>query len=86
MSDESKSNQANRNWNGPKPIAYDAYQRLADAYASRIDSKPHNAYYERPAMLAMWPDLRGKYVLDAGCGPGVYSEELVLRGAPHGLG
>jgi ubiquinone/menaquinone biosynthesis C-methylase UbiE len=64
-----------------KPLAYDAYQELADHYAAKIETKPHNAYYERPAMLEMMPDLRGKRVLDAGCGPGVYAESLVNRGA-----
>lgn len=63
------------------PIALEAYEKLADAYASKIDTKPHNAYYDRPAMLSMLPDVRGKEVLDAGCGPGVYAEELVRRGA-----
>lgn len=64
-----------------KPIAYDAYQELAEHYAARVERKPHNAYYERPAMMAMWPDVRGKRVLDAGCGPGVYTELLLRRGA-----
>lgn len=64
-----------------KPIAYDAYQKLAGHYAASIDTKPHNAYYERPAMVAMWPDLNGKRVLDAGCGPGAYAEILAERGA-----
>jgi SAM-dependent methyltransferase len=64
-----------------KPIAYDSYEELADHYAAGIDTKPHNAYYDRPAMIAMWPDLSGKQVLDAGCGPGVYAELLHARGA-----
>ncbi len=64
-----------------KPLAYDAYQELAPHYARLIDTKPHNAYYERPAMVAMWPELAGKKVLDAGCGPGVYAELLLARGA-----
>jgi len=64
-----------------KPIAYEAYQELAENYAARVERKPHNAYYERPAMIAMWPDVRGKRVLDAGCGPGVYTEILLRRGA-----
>jgi SAM-dependent methyltransferase len=64
-----------------KPIAYDAYQELADAYADHIDTKPHNAYYERPAMLSLLPDLQGKLVLDAGCGPGAHTAQLVARGA-----
>jgi len=64
-----------------KPIALDAFQTLADAYATRVDTKPHNAYYERPATLSLLPDVRGKAVLDAGCGPGVYSEWLANHGA-----
>jgi len=64
-----------------KPIAFDAYETLAEAYAAHIDTKPHNAYYERPATLSLLPDVKGKSVLDAGCGPGVYSEWLVDRGA-----
>jgi len=62
-------------------IAYDAYERLADAYAEQIDTKPHNAYLERPATLSLLPDVGGKRVLDAGCGPGAYSEWLVGHGA-----
>jgi ubiquinone/menaquinone biosynthesis C-methylase UbiE len=64
-----------------KPVAQDAYDQLADAYAERINTKPHNAYYERPATLSLLPDLKGQYVLDAGCGPGVYAEILVRMGA-----
>lgn len=64
-----------------QPVAQDAYNALAEAYAERIDTKPHNAYYERPATLSLLPDLAGKWVLDAGCGPGVYAEWLVDHGA-----
>ncbi|MDX1929870.1 MAG: class I SAM-dependent methyltransferase [Pirellulaceae bacterium] len=64
-----------------KPIAYEAYQELAEAYAAGIDTKPHNAYYDRPAMVSMWPDVHGKRVLDAGCGPGAYAQLLLQRGA-----
>ena len=62
-------------------IAYDAYEKLADAYAELVDTKPHNAYLERPATLSLLPDVDGKRVLDAGCGPGAYSEWLVDHGA-----
>ena len=64
-----------------KPIALEAYEQLASAYAELIDSKAHNAYLERPATLGLLPDVAGKRVLDAGCGPGVYTEWLVEQGA-----
>ena len=64
-----------------RPIAQEAYNLLAEEYATRIDTKPHNAYYERPAMLSLLPDVHGLRVLDAGCGPGVYAEWLVRHGA-----
>ena len=64
-----------------KPIAYAAYQELADRYAAMIDHKPHNAYYDRPAMLSLLPDVHGVRVLDVGCGPGAYAAALVDRGA-----
>lgn len=64
-----------------RPIALDAYEALAESYAARVDTKPHNAYYERPATLSLLPDVEGKRVLDAGCGPGVYAEWLVDHGA-----
>lgn len=64
-----------------KPIAYDAYETLAEIYAARVCTKPHNAYYERPSTLALLPEVRGMRVLDAGCGPGVYAELLTESGA-----
>lgn len=64
-----------------KPIAYDAYETLAAHYATNIDTKAHNAYYDRPAVLSLLPDVGGKQVLDAGCGPGAYTQRLVERGA-----
>jgi SAM-dependent methyltransferase len=64
-----------------KPVALEAYEALADAYAARIGTKPHNAYLERPATLSLMPDVTGQRVLDAGCGPGVYTEWLVEHGA-----
>ena len=42
-------------WLKKKPIAQDAYDELAEAYAAMVDTKPHNAYYERPATLSFYP-------------------------------
>lgn len=63
------------------PLAFEAFEALAEAYAAAVDTKPHNAYYERPATLSLLPEVRGKRVLDAGCGPGVYSAWLIENGA-----
>ena len=64
-----------------EPLALAAYEKLADAYAAKVDTKPHNAYYERPATLSLLPNVNGQSVLDAGCGPGVYSAWLSDHGA-----
>ena len=64
-----------------KPIGQQNYEQFADRYAARIETKAHNAYYERPATLSLLPDVNGLRVLDAGCGPGVYSVWLLEHGA-----
>ncbi|MEO5681592.1 MAG: class I SAM-dependent methyltransferase [Chitinophagaceae bacterium] len=58
-----------------------AYEAMADSYNAMIDYKPHNAYYDRPNTLALLPDVKGKAILDAACGPGKYAEILLARGA-----
>ncbi len=57
------------------------YEPIASKYASTVDTKPHNALYERPAMISLFPPLKGLHVLDAGCGSGGYAEYLVDNGA-----
>ncbi|HEY6332551.1 MAG TPA: class I SAM-dependent methyltransferase, partial [Blastocatellia bacterium] len=64
-----------------EPFALHEYETLAEAFAARVDTKPHNAYYERPATLSLLPEVKDRRVLDAGCGPGVYSEWLLRQGA-----
>jgi SAM-dependent methyltransferase len=58
-----------------------SYDEIAEAYASGVDNAPYNAFYERPATLALVPDVAGAHIVDAGCGSGFYSEELIKRGA-----
>lgn len=57
------------------------YDEIAEAYAAGVDDAPYNALYERPATLALLPDVAGLHILDAGCGSGFYAEELAKRGA-----
>jgi SAM-dependent methyltransferase len=58
-----------------------AYEEMAEAYSNLIDHKPHNAYYDRPNTLQLLPDVNGKTILDAACGPGKYAEILIAGGA-----
>jgi SAM-dependent methyltransferase len=62
-------------------FALEAYETLADVYSAAVETKPHNAYYERPATLSLLPPVQGRRVLDAGCGPGIYAQWLVDHGA-----
>ena len=64
-----------------KPISYDSYEKLAQYYFEFVDTKPYNAYYERPGLLALLPEVAGKRVLDAGCAAGWYTAWLLDRGA-----
>lgn len=54
---------------------------MAELYSRRIETNSHNALYDRPNTLAMLPDVEGKSVLDAACGPGKYAQELIAQGA-----
>ena len=58
-----------------------SYEGKARKYAEVVDTKPWNAYYERPAVLSLLPPLVNARVLDAGCGSGWYAEYLVNQGA-----
>ena len=62
------------------------WETLADAYAERAPDKPHNAHYDRPAVLSLLPDLTGARAIDIGCGPGLYAEALLARGAAEVIG
>ena len=64
-----------------KPVALAAYEALGQRYAAMVDRKAENALYERPATLSLLPPVAGKRALDAGCGPGVYTEWLIEHGA-----
>jgi SAM-dependent methyltransferase len=57
------------------------YDSFAEAYSAENEVNLHNAYYERPAMLALAGDVAGRRILDAGCGSGPLSAALRDRGA-----
>ena len=57
------------------------YEVFADEFVDHARDNLFNAHYDRPTCLALLGDVAGKSVLDAACGPGLYAEELVARGA-----
>jgi SAM-dependent methyltransferase len=63
-------------------VSIDAYNEMAKYYENYVDTKPWNAYYERPATLSLLPDdIRDKKILDIGCAGGWYAKYLLDRGA-----
>jgi len=65
------------------------YTAGAKEYAAHVrnpkDSVYH-AYYEKPAMYALLPDLKGKTVISIGCGSGEDSVHLRRQGAERSIG
>ncbi|MFZ7131548.1 MAG: class I SAM-dependent methyltransferase [Eubacteriales bacterium] len=62
-------------------VSLHTYEALADYYFDDVDTKPFNAYYERPATISLLPDVKNKTVLDAGCAAGWYTKWLLEKGA-----
>lgn len=62
-------------------VSLDSYEEMAEYYLHVVDTKPYNAYYERPATLSLLPEVKGKSVVDAGCAAGWYTEWLLGQGA-----
>ncbi|MFJ3204175.1 class I SAM-dependent methyltransferase [Streptomyces sp. NPDC086989] len=63
------------------PVLANDYDVFAEAYSAENENSLVNAYYERPAMLALAGDVAGREILDAGCGSGPLSAALRDRGA-----
>ena len=57
------------------------YTNHASDYDKAITNNIFNAHLERPSMLAMLPELKGKKILDLGCGPGAYADYFISQGA-----
>jgi len=60
---------------------WSAYDAMGRDYQDRAADSAYNAHYDRPAVLTALGPVRGLRVLDAACGPGLYTQELVARGA-----
>ena len=59
----------------------DHYDSFARSYAAANESGLFNNYYARPAMIELAGDVRGRRLLDAGCGSGPLTDDLRARGA-----
>jgi SAM-dependent methyltransferase len=60
--------------------AEEAYDKLAGWYSARKRGS-YEFRIQLPAILDLLGDLRGKSLIDVGCGPGAYSIEFAGRGA-----
>jgi SAM-dependent methyltransferase len=63
------------------PPRVNDYDILAEAYTAENEASLINAYYARPAILALAGDVAGRRILDAGCGSGPLFAALRDRGA-----
>lgn len=63
------------------PPGINDYDSIAEGYAASNEASFVNAYYERPAILALAGDVAGRRILDAGCGAGPLLASLRDRGA-----
>jgi SAM-dependent methyltransferase len=63
------------------PPTVNDYDTLAEAYTADNETSLINAYYARPAILALAGDVTGRRILDAGCGSGPLSAALRDQGA-----
>jgi ubiquinone/menaquinone biosynthesis C-methylase UbiE len=57
------------------------YDVMAADYSTDNADNATNAYYERPATIALIGDVHGLHVLDAGCGAGLLAWWLLDNGA-----
>ena len=57
------------------------YDTFAGAYSADNETNLINGHYERPAMLNLAGDVRGRRILDAGCGSGPLAAALRAQGA-----
>jgi ubiquinone/menaquinone biosynthesis C-methylase UbiE len=58
-----------------------SWNQIADDWVAHADTNDYRNHFLMPRLLAMLGDVRGRSVLDLGCGEGGYARELARRGA-----
>ena len=65
---------------------YNEHAKDYTAHVRNASNSVYHAYYEKPAMYALVPDVNGKRVLSLGCGSGEDSQYLKSLGAINSVG
>lgn len=60
---------------------WSAYDQMGADFERHAADSAYNAHYDRPAVLDALGPVSELHVLDAACGPGLYTRELLARGA-----
>jgi len=58
-----------------------SWDRVADDWIAHADANDYRNHFLMPRMLALVGDVRGRTILDLGCGEGGYARALAARGA-----
>ena len=65
-----------------KKEAREVYNKIAEKYhEKRISERDLNLLVDQPTIFALLGHIKGKKILDAGCGSGIYSRILLKKGA-----
>jgi len=65
-----------------------AYDYAVEEYVAerKAGVRVANEFVEMPATMSLLGSVRGRRILDAGCGPGLYAKKLIAKGAKvHGI-
>jgi len=63
----------------PRDIAQ--YDEIKTSYAELASAEPSKQFVQYPEMLRLLGDVKGKNILDVGCGPGLLTRQIAQRGA-----
>ena len=58
-----------------------SWDSIADQWVAHADQNDYRLHFLMPTTLKMLGDVRGRKILDLGCGEGGYARELAQRGA-----